>query len=163
MAASTPKCKQPLLLEFTVTLIALAYFIQDQQPILSSKTACTAITFTATHVRSSTFAEIVNLLQGKHSPKPQLGTDKRCLAILLILLSGDIHLSLALEIDPFSRVVPVTHRSPGLRKEFAVTTAVYGIINHVRTSHQEICHTYVAQVSSGIAVNMTHQRRQFHV
>ena len=93
MAAPVLKCKQPLLLEFTLILIALTYIIQDHQPLSPSKTACTAITFNATHVRSFTFAESVILLTGKHSPKPQPGTDKRCLAVLLILLSGDIQLN----------------------------------------------------------------------
>ena len=35
----------------------------------------------------------MNLLKDKLSPTPQLGTDKRCLAILLILLSGNIQLN----------------------------------------------------------------------
>ena len=77
MAAPMLKCKQPLLLEFTVILFALTYIIQDHQPLSPSKTACTAITFNAIHVRSFTFAKSVNLLTGKHSPKPQPGTDKR--------------------------------------------------------------------------------------
>ena len=74
----------------------------------------------------------MNLLQGKHSSKPQLGTDKRCLAVLLILLSGDIQLNTG----PGNRSIlscgTCDTGSLGLRKEFAVTTAVYGITNHER-------------------------------
>ena len=94
MAASMTKPKHPLLLEFAVAIFTIiAYIVGLHEPILSSRTASTALTFTATHVRNFSFAETVNVLHSKHSPTFPPGRDRRCLAVLLILLAGDIQMN----------------------------------------------------------------------
>ena len=88
-----PKHKQPLFLEFAVVIFIVAYTFQLQEPTTTSFTAYTALTFSATHVRNFSFADTANILHGKHTPPASPGSDRRCLAILLILMAGDIQMN----------------------------------------------------------------------
>ena len=85
-----PKHKQPLFLEFAVVIFIVAYTFQLQEPTTASFTAYTAHTFSATHVRNFSFVDTANILHYKHTPQASPGSDRHCLAILLILLAGDI-------------------------------------------------------------------------
>ena len=96
MAAPVKKqnCQKiPLLLEFAVACVTLAYVVQAHKSIISSTTTVTAISFTSTHVKGFSFAESSNVQQDKQPSLQVQDRDTRCLLTMLILLAGDIQMN----------------------------------------------------------------------
>ena len=88
-----PKQKHPLLLEFAVMLASIAYFIQSNNNQTSCSTLYTAVSFSTTHIKGFSFAETVNVQQGKQTHARATKHANSSLGILLLLLAGDIQMN----------------------------------------------------------------------
>ena len=71
-------------LGLAVTIDSIVYFIKTNNSPISNLIVSTVVSFCATHIKGFSFAETVNVQQGKQTHFQALIKEKRSLVILLI-------------------------------------------------------------------------------
>ena len=83
----------PLFLEFLLSCTFIFVLLHGTRNPLSSTTTLTGISFRACSPKNFAYANTVNLSSSKHDDANSHKSDRRCVVILLILLSGDINMN----------------------------------------------------------------------